>query len=450
MITLINPNASVELVKKLEISTPPLGLGYLASVLREAGFKVRIIDDLVENLSLGDLLKKVKDSLIVGITSTTPTFKSALSYAKKIKEALPDIFVVLGGVHVTFQPEKAMENEFVDAVCIGEGERTIVELAERVEAGKSLEGVKGIYYREEGRIRKNEPREFIEDLDSLPFPAFDLMPLEKYSLLGRKLREFPMITSRGCPFACRYCSSSLFLGRKFRARSAGNVVDEIEWLVEKWEAKHVAFGDDTFTLKKKRVEEICREIRDRGLEITWSCSSRIDTIDAELLKTMKSAGCTAIYYGIESASRKVLEYYRKRISLEKAFEVIRTTKKLGISAICSFIIGAPIETRKEMEDTLKFAIRLDPDYAQFSILTPYPGTEIYEEAKRNGILLTEDYEKYTAGKPVLKTQVSENELSKFLRKCYVRFYLRPKFLLRELKKGHLLLILKVLKKVIKA
>ncbi|MEM2817956.1 MAG: cobalamin-dependent protein, partial [Archaeoglobaceae archaeon] len=161
MITLINPNASVEVVKKLEISTPPLGLGYLASVLREAGFKVRIIDDLVENLNIGDLLKKVKDSVIVGITSTTPTFKSALSYAKRIKEAFPEIFVILGGVHVTFQPEKAMENEFVDAVCIGEGEKTIVELAERVESGKSLEGVRGIYYKEEGRIRKNEPREFI-------------------------------------------------------------------------------------------------------------------------------------------------------------------------------------------------------------------------------------------------------------------------------------------------
>ncbi|MEM2120668.1 MAG: radical SAM protein [Archaeoglobaceae archaeon] len=449
MITLINPNAGVEVVKKLEISTPPLGLGYLASVLREAGFKVRIIDDLVENLNIGDLLKKVKDSVIVGITSTTPTFKSALSYAKRIKEAFPEIFVILGGVHVTFQPEKAMENEFVDAVCIGEGEKTIVELAERVESGKSLEGVRGIYYKEEGRIRKNEPREFIEDLDSLPFPAFDLMPLEKYSVFGRKLAEFPMITSRGCPFACRYCSSSLFLGRKFRARSAKNVVDEMEWLVEKWNAKHIAFGDDTFTLKKKRVEEICNEIKERGLSVTWSCSSRIDTIDADLLKTMKSAGCSAIYYGIESASKRVLDYYRKRISLERAMEVIRATKKLGISTICSFIIGAPIETRREMEETLKFAIKLDPDYAQFSILTPYPGTEIYDEAKESGTLLSEDYEKYTAGKPVLRTQVSERELSKFLRKCYVRFYLRPKFLFREIRRGHLLLILKVLKKVIK-
>lgn len=449
MISLINPNASVELVKKLEICTPPLGLGYLASVLREIGFKVRIIDDLVENLHFSELLKRVRNSLIVGITSTTPTFKSALEYAKKIKGAFPDIFVILGGVHVTFQPEEAIKNEFVDAVCIGEGERTVVEVAERIESGKSLEGVRGIYYKEEGKVRKNESREFIEDLDSIPFPAFDLMPLEKYSLLGKKLREFPMITSRGCPFVCRYCSSSLFMGRKFRARSAKNVVDEMEWLVNELNARHIAFSDDTFTLQKKRVGKICREIMNRGLSISWSCSSRVDTIDSELLKMMKSAGCTAIYYGVESASGRILDYYRKKISIQKAMEIIKATKKLGISTICSFIIGAPIETKKEMEETLRLAIRLDPDYAQFSVLTPYPGTEIYREAKEAGTLLSEDYEDYTAGKPVLKTQVSEKELGKFLRKCYLRFYLRPRFILREIKKGNLLVILKVLKKVIR-
>lgn len=449
MITFVNPSAKVEVVKTLEISTPPLGLGYLASVLREMGFKVRIIDDLVENLNFSDFLKKIKDSLIVGITSTTPTFKSALEYAKKIKRAFPDIFIILGGVHVSFEPEKALKNEFVDAVCIGEGERTIVEVAERLESGRDLEGVKGIYFKKEDKIVKNSPREFIQDLDSIPFPAFDLMPLEKYSLLGERLEVFPMITSRGCPFSCRYCSSSLFMGRRFRARSAKNVADEIEWLVNDFNARHIAFGDDTFTLSKKRVAEICREIKSRKLDITWSCSSRIDTIDRELLEIMKSAGCSAIYYGIESASDRILNYYNKRLSLEKAKEVIKITKKLKISAICSFIIGAPIETKREMEETLKFAIKLDPDYAQFSILTPYPGTEIYREAKEKNLLLTEDYENYTAGKPVIKTLIPAEELARFLRKCYLKFYLRPKFIFREIKKGHLRVIFKVIGKAFK-
>uniref|UniRef100_A0A7J2THG1 Radical SAM protein n=1 Tax=Archaeoglobus fulgidus TaxID=2234 RepID=A0A7J2THG1_ARCFL len=449
MITFINPNAKVELVRTLEISSPPLGLGYLASALRERGFKVRIIDDLVENLSFSELLKRVKESTIVGITSTTPTFKAALEYAKRIKRVFPNIFVILGGVHVSLEPEKAIKNEFVDAVCLGEGERTIVEVAEKVESGKDLEGTKGIYFKRGDKIIRNQPREFIQDLDSIPFPAFDLMPLEKYSLLGKRLDVFPMITSRGCPFSCRYCSSSLFMGKKFRSRSAKNVVDEIEWLVNDFGAKHIAFSDDTFTLSKKRVEEICREIKSRKLEITWSCSSRVDTVDKEMLKEMKSAGCTAIYYGIESASDRILEYYRKRLSLEKAKEIVEITKKLKISVICSFIIGAPIETKKEMEETLKFAIKIDPDYVQFSILTPYPGTDIYREAKEKGLLLTEDYEEYTAGKPVIKTLIPAEELAKFLRKCYLRFYLRPKFLLRELRKGNIRMIFKVIRKALR-
>ncbi|MEM2325327.1 MAG: radical SAM protein, partial [Archaeoglobaceae archaeon] len=277
---------------------------------------------------------------------------------------------------------------------------------------------------------------------------FDLMPLEKYSVLGQKIKHFPMITSRGCPFACRYCSSSLFMGHRFRARSAKNVVDEIEWLMDEFKAKHIAFSDDTFTLNKKRVVEICEEIKRRKLEITWSCSSRIDTVTDELLKLMKSVGCVAIYYGIESASKRILEYYRKRISIERAKEVVRTTRKIGISTICSFIIGAPIETREEMKKTLEFAIKLDPDYAQFTILTPYPGTEIYEEAKRKNLLLSENYEDYTAAKPVIKTQVSPKELAAILKSCYLKFYLRPRFILRELWKGNLGVILKTIKKVL--
>ncbi|MCS7129837.1 MAG: B12-binding domain-containing radical SAM protein [Archaeoglobaceae archaeon] len=238
---------------------------------------MRIIDDLVERLDFEELLRKIKDSILVGITSTTPTFNSALRYAKRIKEAIKDAFIILGGVHVSFEPEKALKNDYVDAVCIGEGEETILEVAERIEEDKSLEGVRGVFYKENGEIKKNEPRSFIQDLDSLPFPAYELMPLKKYSVFGYKLEHFPVISSRGCPFTCRYCSSSLFMGHRFRARSAKNVVDEIEWLVNDFKAKHIAFGDDTFTFNRKRVVEICEEIKKRGIEISWSCSSRMHT-----------------------------------------------------------------------------------------------------------------------------------------------------------------------------
>lgn len=450
MITLLNPNANVEVVKRLEITTPPLGLGYLAAVLRREGFKVRIIDDMVENLSFEALIKRLKNSIMVGITSTTPTFNSALKYARKIKEALPDIFVVLGGVHVTFRPLDAAKNDFVDAVCVGEGEETIVEIAEKVEAGRKLEDVKGVVYKSENEIVDNGPRGFIRDLDSLPFPAYDLMPLERYSLFGERLEQFPMITSRGCPFACRYCSSSLFMGHRFRVRSAQNVVDEIEWLISEFNAKHIAFGDDTFTLSRRRVEAICDEIRRRGIDVEWSCSSRVDTINEDMVKKMRDAGCSAIYFGVESASPRILDFYRKKIDLEKVRRAVTLAKKYGIKVICSFIIGAPMERKEDMEATLKLALKLDPDYAQFSVLTPYPGTEIFDEAERKGWILSRNFDDFTAGKPVLKNFfMSPQEISGFLKHCYLRFYLRPKFIWREMKRGNFKVILRVIRKALK-
>ena len=449
-IVLINPNANVEVMKRLDITTPPLGLGYLASVLRKEGFKVKIIDDAVEKLGLNKLLNKVKNALIVGITSTTPTFNAALKYAQKIKNRFPEIFVVLGGVHVTFMPYDALKHEFVDAVCTGEGEYTLKEVAERVERGKTLEGIKGLIYKEDGKIIDNGKREPVQDLDSLPFPAYDLMPLDRYTVLGHRMEHFPMISSRGCPFGCRYCSSSLFMGRKFRARSAENVVDEVEWLVNEFKAQYIAFSDDTFTLNRKRVEEICREIVNRGIDVEWSCSSRVDTINRSILEKMKRAGCSAIYYGVESASPAILRYYKKKINLDMVEKAVKLTKEFGIMTICSFIIGSPYETKEDMKATLRFALKLDPDYAQFSILTPYPGTEIYEEAKEKGLLLSTNFDDYTAGKPVLRNlYMSPEEISRFLKYCYLRFYLRPKFILRELKRGNFKVALEVLRRSLK-
>ena len=450
MITLVNPLSSTEVISKIDFKTPPIGLAYLASMLRENGYKVRIVDNVVEKLSLDELVRKIKDSVVVGITTTTPTFNTALKYAKKIKSTLENVFVILGGIHVSFMPYSALKHEFVDAVCIGEGEYTLLEAVERLDRGKSLEGVRGLMYKEDGRIIDNGRRDFIKNLDELPFPAYDLLPLEKYSILGQKLEHFPLMSSRGCPFGCRYCASSRFMGRMFRARSAENVADEIEWLNDKFGAKYVAFGDDTFTLSKKRVLEFCREIRERGLDVEWSCSSRVDTIDGETIREMKRAGCNCIYYGVESANSQILNnFYRKRIKLEQVVDAVKKTKENEILTVCSFIIGAPMETREDMMRTLKFSIKLDPDYAQYSILTPYPGTEIYEEAAKKGWLLTENFDDYTCGKPVLKNfYLSPKEISKFLRYCYVRFYLRPKFIWKEIKNKNIKFILEIAKRLL--
>ncbi len=434
-ISLISPSSKVETSEKIEFFTPPLSIAYLAGALRENGHKVQLIDNAVENLSLEKITKKVKDSEIVGITSTTPTFNTALKYIEAIKSELPDVFVIAGGVHVSFMPEEALKKG-ADAVCIGEGERTIVELAENVERGKSVADIRGICYRKNERIKFNPVREFEEDLDALPLPAYDLLPMDKYRVVGRRLEYFPVISSRGCPFGCIYCVTSRFMGKKFRAKSAVKVGEELQWLMDKFKANQIAFSDDTFTLDRKRVEEICKEIKERGLDIKWSCSSRVDTVNSELSTTMARVGCTLIYFGVESASDNILKFYRKRIDMKKARDAVKTVKKTGILAACSFILGAPMETESEMMKTVETSVRLNPDYAQFSILTPYPGTELYETAKKNKWLLTENFDDYTAGKPVLKNYYLPPErIYEILKYAYRKFYLRPRYIFKRILSG---------------
>ena len=434
-ISLINPSSRVETSEKIEFFTPPLSIAYLAGALRDDGHRVQLIDNAVENLSLEEIISRVRDSDIVGVTSTTPTFSTAVRYIEAIKSELPNVFVIAGGVHVSFMPDEALKKG-ADAVCIGEGERTIVELAERIERGGDMADLRGICYREGERIKFNPPRRFEENLDALPLPAYDLLPMEKYSVVGRRLEYFPVISSRGCPFGCIYCVTSRFMGKKFRAKSAVRVGEELQWLMDEFGAKQIAFSDDTFTLNRKRVEEICREMKERGLDIRWSCSSRVDTVSGELSSTMAGAGCTLIYFGVESASENVLKFYRKKIDIKKAKDAVSTVKKKGMLAACSFILGAPMETESEMMETIETAVRLNPDYAQFSVLTPYPGTELYETAKKNQWLLTEDFDEYTAGKPVLKNfHLSPERIYEMLKYAYRRSYLRPGYILKRILAG---------------
>jgi anaerobic magnesium-protoporphyrin IX monomethyl ester cyclase len=289
------------------------------------------------------------------------------------------------------------------------------------------------------------PQPWIKDLDSLPFPARHLLPMDKYTILGKKSTIGNIISSRGCPFYCTFCESSLLFGRMFRARSPKNVVDEMKQLINEYHPKTIEFSDDLFTLNMKRTETICDEIRRRGLDIPWACSSRVDTVSRSLLRKMKKAGCILIYYGVESGSQRVLNLMRKHIKIEQIIKAIKWTKEVGIEILASFIIGFPGETREDMQKTIAFAKRLDVDYAQFSFATPYPGTELYQMAKEKGLLLTEDWSQYTAGKPVIAVDNStKDDLTKLLKKAYQKFYLSPKLLLRHLSKRRFSLFFKVI------
>lgn len=435
---MINPADQTHLKRVLDVKGPHLGLMYLASMLEKFSWKVKVIDDSLFEYGAEKIAKLVSklSPIVVGITAVTSTIKNALRYLSKIKELIPNVLTVIGGPHATFLPyETLRSSKGLDVVVRGEGEETVVDLMDKYsrKEHKGLAEVRGIVYRDGSRLIANPPRPLIENLDSLPFPARHLVPYEKYRYGKYVLGT--IVSSRGCPYSCTFCSSSLLMGKKFRARSPRNVVDEIEELVYKYKVSYVEFLDDTYTLNKKRAVEIAREIRRRKLDIKYVVSSRVNIVDKAMLVELKKSGCDMIYYGVESASQRILDKMKKGTTVEQAERAIRATKEVGIKCTASFIIGYPGETLEEIDRTIKFSIKLDPDYSQYSILTPYPGTPIFHELSEKGLIDTYDWDKYTILDPVInyeKLGLSKKLVMRKLSEAYYRFYFRPKYLAKHL------------------
>ncbi|MEM2273066.1 MAG: radical SAM protein [Candidatus Bathyarchaeia archaeon] len=435
-VILINPPSNNAELFGIGIKAPPIGLAYLASMLERSGYEVKIIDAPALNLSASQVrdIINMDQPEIIGVTASTPTIYNAYSVARAAKEVCPNSTVILGGPHPTFLPmETLQECPAVDIVCIGEGEETIFEVSEAIRRKMDLSRVRGIAFRtDDGRIVKTESRPLIKDLDSLPFPAWHLLPMDKYTVLGKRSIVCHVMSSRGCPFRCIFCSSSQIFGKKYRARSAKNVVDEIEYLVSEYNPESIEFSDDEFTLNQKRTEEICNEIKKRKIDVMWACGSRVDTISRSLLRKMKEAGCSFIYYGIESASQRILNFIKKGITIDQIKRAVMLTKEAGIKMMGSFIVGFPDETKEEIKNTLAFPKKLKVDYVQFTIATPYPGTELYEMAKKDGLLLTRDWSQYTTLKPVMALKnISTEDLQNLIKKAYISFYLSPKTLVKN-------------------
>ena len=434
-VTLVNPPSPSGSAVHLPLAV--LGLGYLAAVLEKNQYKVDVIDCPALKLSYEEFRSEIskRQPNIVGITSSTLTYKSALRIARIVKETCPNCLTILGGIHVTFWDDKALQEcPYLDVVVRGEGEYTLLELVQKLEAAKSFRDVLGITYRKDGKITRNPDRPYIENLDDLPFPALHLWPMERI----RKYEEvFYMMTSRGCAYWCEFCSTVRLHGRKFRARSPKNVVDELEFLHNTYGATQFTFADDVFTLDKGRIEEICKEIINRKLKIKWSCGTRVDMVTKELLLKMKEAGCVAVWFGVESGTQQVLDEMRKGISPAQTMKAFNLLKEIGLTPAPNVVLGFPGETKQTVWNTIKFAEKISPDFiCCYDVATPFPGTPMYELVKKKGWLKVTDFDKYDITTPLFETPwLSIKELTEIRKRAFQHFYLRPTYIIRMYAKG---------------
>lgn len=431
---------------------PPLGLAFLASFVRQKDFSVKVIDAVADDFTNEKLIEYIKTEKpkVIGISSLTMSFNRLIITAESIRKTFPDILIIIGGHHVTIEKENVLKENYCFDICVyGEGELTLLELLEEyrklgwdknafLNSNPGLSKIKGISYLKDRKVIVNPSRELIKDLDFLPFPARDFFDMKKYVPLPNQYKRLPsihMIVTRGCPYSCSFCSTNAVFGRGIRLTSPKKVVNEIEHLIQEYGAKEISFWDDVLTVNKKWMRELCHLFIDKKLDIDWTCYARVNNVDKELLELMYQAGCWNIFFGFESGSQELLDIINKNITLDEIRQVVKWCKEVGIEIRASFMIALPKETPELAKQTIDFAIELDPDYAQFCVTTPHPGTKLFEDAKKYGNL-TLNYDKYSHWEPVFLPYgyKNRNEILEIKRLAVRRFYYRFKYVWNRLKK----------------
>ncbi|MBU1076026.1 MAG: B12-binding domain-containing radical SAM protein, partial [Spirochaetes bacterium] len=416
---------------------PPLGLIYLAAYLEENNHTVKVIDADAGRHTVDDILNDVKSFKpdLIGVTGTTPVFNSAKTLIQSIAKKF-DIPIIMGGVHLSVMPEDTMEKiPEIKVGVIGEGEETLLEIVRMYsKKKKNLNSIKGIVYREKGKIKRTPVRPAM-DLNKLPMPDRELLDLDYYlfSVPGKGFERTTLLaTSRGCPYSCTFCSSKTIWGQCVRLRDVENVLDEIDHVVNKLNIKYINFSDDTFTLNRNRIIEICEGIKKRNLDFKWEAMSRANLLDEELLKLMKETGLTRLSIGIESGDPEILKRMKKGIELDDIRKVYKLVNKLKIETRGSLMIGHPYETKKSVWNTFKFIRKLKGLLQVYiNIATPFPGTEMYEMALK-GIggtkLLTKDFSQFRRyGNAVMEVNdLSRDDLIRLQKIGFLYFYLTPR------------------------
>ncbi|MFO8057031.1 MAG: radical SAM protein [bacterium] len=424
----------------------PVNLLYLAAAARQAGHEPHVRDFEVEKFSERIVKSRTRELSpeLVGITCLTCNVKMGAQIIKWMKQVKPDLFAVVGGPHGSAIPERTLE-EFpeLDAVIIGEGERTWAELADKLESGESLAGTRGLAHRSGGGIVTEERRPLIRDLESLPFPARDLIDHSLYKgasspgLDATLHRSTELFSSRGCPERCIFCASKVTFGRTVRFRTPENFLAEVDECMERWGYRHFTIEDDTFTYRPGRLAEICRGLKERG--VTWDCDTRVNLISREMLFMMAESGCRKVAFGVESGSPEILAKLQKDINIDQVRKAFRWAHQAGLITTAFFIVGGhPSENFEDVEMSVSLMKEIDPDLMAVAIGVPFPGTELERLMRERDLIFADRWEKFTHihSRPCWRTEhFSSRELVRLQNTLFRRFFLRPHFVAKTMKKA---------------
>lgn len=407
----------------------PFSIAMLATNLEKQGFSTYLLDLNLERQPLDALAAKIKENkpAIVGISSYSATVTNAEKIALKVKEIDKSIPVILGGFHATAEPEQCL-NLFqgFDYVMHGEGELSLSQFMQKFLNKEDVTETPNLAFRNNGEVVINPAGPIIKNLDELPFPLIDKLNFKRYEPTPPNYHSLPTIglmTSRGCPFKCTFCATHFQWNKTVRSMSRGLVVDWMEKFITDWGIRDFRFFDDTFTIPRKSAVEFCEEILRRDLKVHWNCYSRVDTIDEELARLMKRAGCYHVKFGIEAGTQESLKRIKKNITLKRAREAIKEVKRCGMETKASFILGIHDETLEQSKETIDFALGLDLDYATFSIMMVFPGSEDYAVWKQAGRIPPD----FRWDRPLYTSPHDIEDIKKLLKTAYRKFYVRPRF-----------------------